>query len=65
VTVSNILLCCHGKPSIRQIVGTKDVIEVFSMIPDSGVALAVERQTASGPTYQTVEITFSGEVINK
>lgn len=53
-----------SKPSIRQIVGTTDVIEVFSTITDSG--RAVERQTPSGLTYQTVESTFlSGEVMRE
>lgn len=46
-------------------VGPTDVIEVFSVITDSGGAVAVERQTPSGLTYQTVESTFSGEVMRE
>lgn len=46
-------------------VGPTDVIEVFSVITDSGGPCAVERQTPSGLTYQTVESTFSGEVMRE
>lgn len=48
-----------SKPFIHQIVGTNNVIEVFSTITYSGGA--VEKQTPSGLLNQTVESTFSGE----
>lgn len=62
---ANSFVVSANKPFIHQMVGPTDVIEVFSAITDSGGALVVERQTPSGITYQTVESTFSGEVMKE
>lgn len=54
-----------SKPFIHQIVGPTDVIEVLVWSLILWEALAVERQTPSGLTYETVESTFSGEVMRE